>query len=186
MPRLFIAIDLPAALKESLAGLTRELPAARWVGRGEIHLTLRFIGEVEEERGAAIKSALASLGFASFPLTMQGVGHFPPAGRPRVLWVGLERCDPLMQLQREIELALLDAGIPPDQRPFSPHLTLARLKDTPWDAVAKFEARHAGLCLPPFPVGEFILYSSILSRQGALHSKEAVYPSQAASAPHSP
>jgi 2'-5' RNA ligase len=176
MPRLFLAIDIPAPVKAALGKLAPELPVARWIATDQIHLTLRFVGEVDEERAKAIKRSLFGVAFAEFALSMRGVGHFPPAGRPRVLWVGTEPCNPLLRLQQAIELALMDAGIPADERGFSPHLTLARLKETPPAAVHKFELRHADVCFPPFQVGEFILYSSVLGRQGALHNKEAVYP----------
>jgi 2'-5' RNA ligase len=175
MPRLFVAIDLPEQLKSTLAALAPELPVGRWVGAQELHLTLRFIGEVDQQTCSRIMTALAGLHFAAFTLTLRGVGHFPPDKRPRVLWVGMDPCDRLMQLQQELELALIDAGIPPDERRFSPHITLARLKETAPAAVSGFEIKHRDLVCPPFAVGEFILYSSVLTRQGAIHNKEALY-----------
>jgi len=175
MPRLFIAVDLPAALKTAFSGFSGELPLARWVSPEELHLTLRFIGEVDQGTLSAISSALSRIRFAPFPLTLGGVGHFPPGQRPRVLWVGLAPCPALMQLQMELELALLEIGIPAEGRRFSPHLTLARLKETLPAAVSAFEIRHRDLACPPFEVGEFILYSSLLTAKGAIHSKEAVY-----------
>jgi RNA 2',3'-cyclic 3'-phosphodiesterase len=175
MPRLFVAIDLPGPLKADLARFTPELPVARWVGAEELHLTLRFIGEVDPETCSAIKTALSGISFAAFPLTLRGVGHFPPNRRPRVLWVGMDPCDRLVQLQLELELALIETGIPADERRFSPHITLARLKETPPAAVNGFEIRHSDLACPPFEVSEFILYSSVLTQQGAIHKKEAVY-----------
>ena len=128
MPRLFVAIDLPAQLKIALTGFSRELPAARWVSPAELHLTLRFIGEVDHERLSAIRSALSGISFAAFSLALRGVGHFPPGRRPRVLWVGMDPSQSLMLLQQELELALIEAGVTPDERRFSPHITLARLK----------------------------------------------------------
>jgi 2'-5' RNA ligase len=92
-----------------------------------------------------------------------------------VLWVGLEQRPELILLQQQIETALLQAGIPAEERPFSPHITLARLKETPSSVVARFEAAHRGLTFPPFEVNEFILYSSTLTPRGAIHNKEEVY-----------
>ena len=175
MPRLFVAIDLPGNLKADLAGLAFELPIARWVSQEELHLTLRFIGEVDEQSLSAIKSALSGIGFPAFPLSLCGVGHFPPGRRPRVLWVGINSSQELLQLQQEIELALIGSGIPADTRRFSPHITVARLRETLPAAVDRFETKHGTLSCPAFEVGEFILYSSILTRHGAIHSKEAVY-----------
>lgn len=175
MTRLFVAIDLPDDVKAALAGLPPELPAARWVHPEELHLTLRFIGEVDEQSCSAIKTALSVVEFAAFPLTLCGVGHFPPGRHPRVLWVGMNPCEGLLQLQQKIELALIEAGITDDERRFSPHITIARLKETAPAAVDKFEMLHGALACPTFEVREFILYSSVLARKGAIHSKEAVY-----------
>lgn len=176
MPRLFVAIDLPPEVKAIVAGLSRELSGARWVGGEELHLTLRFLGEVDADLFASIKTALAGVAGASFPLGLRGVGHFPPGRHPRVLWVGMETTPPLLRLQRDIELALIGVGVEPDERPFSPHITVARLKDPQPEQVERFETRHAGLVLPPFQVRTFILYSSVLTRQGAIHNQEKIYP----------
>jgi len=176
MTRLFVAIDLPEQVKSALAGFAHDLPAARWVGAEELHLTLRFIGEVDDPTFAAIRNALAAVRFSAFPLTLCDVGHFPPGRRaPRVIWVGMNPCAGLAQLQRDVELALIDAGIPPDERRFSPHITLARLKEGVPSSVERFEKLHAGFACPAFEVDEFILYSSLLTRSGAIHTKEAVY-----------
>lgn len=175
MPRLFIAIDIPEDQKTSLTQLPGEIPGAKWVGPTELHLTLRFIGEVDPHTFSAIKTALSGVSFPSFPLSLVGVGHFPPHGHPRVLWVGLEQRPELIRLQQQIESALLQVGISADERRFSPHITLARLKETPSVAVAKFESIHRGLAFSPFAVEEFILYSSTLTPRGAIHKKERIY-----------
>ena len=173
MPRLFLAIDIPGEIKEQLALFAGELPAARWVPAEQLHLTLRFIGEVGPQTFAAIKAALSGLTFRRFTLELRGAGHFPPGNHPRVLWVGVQPSAALGELHRELELALIDPGITPDERPFSPHLTLARLKDTVPASVRSFELRHEGLAFPPFEVSKVVLYSSVLTNQGAIHSREA-------------
>lgn len=175
MPRLFVAIDLPEPVKNPLSHMSGEIPGVKWAGAAEIHLTLRFIGEVDLRTCSRIKTALSAVSFVPFTLSVSGVGHFPPHGHPRVLWVGLEQRPELILLQQQIEAALLQAGIPAEGRPFSPHITLARLKETPSSVVARFEAAHRGLTFPPFEVNEFILYSSVLTPRGAIHNKEAVY-----------
>jgi RNA 2',3'-cyclic 3'-phosphodiesterase len=175
MPRLFVAIDLPEEVKTQLSGFSRELTGCKWVGMDELHLTLRFIGEVDDGTFALIGRALTAVRFESFPLTLCGVGHFPPHKHPRVLWVGIQGGEELGRLQQNVELALIEAGISPDDRPFSPHITLARMKDTAPSDVARFERDHAGLVCPTFEVSEFILYSSVLSRTGAIHTKEQIY-----------
>jgi 2'-5' RNA ligase len=92
-----------------------------------------------------------------------------------VLWVGLGPCDPLIQLQQDIEIALLDAGTTADERHFSPHITLARFKESVPAAVERFEKAHLDFTCPSFEVNHFILYSSVLTPRGAIHTKEAVY-----------
>jgi 2'-5' RNA ligase len=175
LPRLFVAIDLPEETKASLSQFSGAVPGARWVDPSEIHLTLRFIGDVDPQTVSKIEKALSVVQFASFPLRVAGVGHFPPRGLPRVLWVGVEPRPELMALQQRIESALQQAGVSPEERPFSPHITLARLKETPPAAVAAFESSHSGLAYPPFPSTEYVLYSSVLTPKGAIHRKEKIF-----------
>jgi RNA 2',3'-cyclic 3'-phosphodiesterase len=174
MPRLFIAIDIPQQIKDVLTQFARELPAARWVPADQIHLTLRFIGEVGPQTFDNIKSAISCVRFPEFTLTLRGSGHFPPGKHPRVLWIGLEPSSLLMKLQQDLELALMEAGLAPEERRFSPHITVARLKDSAPDAASSFEERHADLAFAPFPVRAAVLYSSVLTNRGAIHSKEAL------------
>ncbi len=176
MYRLFVAVDLPEVIRMSVAEIGNHLGAARRVPADQLHLTLRFIGEVDEKLYVAIKAALARIRVSSFPLALSGVGHFPLGRHPRVLWVGMVETEPLLKLQREVELALIEADIPPDERRFSPHITIARLKDTPPATVFALEERHRSFASPPFQVTEFYLYSSILTRDGAIHKREAAYP----------
>lgn len=177
MVRLFVAIEIPQQIKDDLARFTKEVPGARWVPADQNHLTLRFIGDVEPNDLAAIKEVLGKLRFPRFPLELRGVGHFPPGHRPpRVLWIGVAESRALLELQKEVELSLLGTGIPPDERPFSPHLTLARLKEPHTAAVAQFEQRHQAISYPAFEVAELVLFSSVLTPKGALHRKELVVP----------
>lgn len=179
MVRLFVAIEIPQQIKDDLTRFTKEVPCARWVPAEQNHLTLRFIGEVEPKDLAAIRQALGKLRFPRFPLELCGVGHFPPGHRPpRVLWIGVAESRVLLELQKEVELSLLEVGIPPDERPFSPHLTLARLNEPHryMAAVAQFEQRHLALSYPAFEVVEVVLFSSVLTRDGAIHRKELVVP----------
>jgi 2'-5' RNA ligase len=112
-----------------------------------------------------------------FSLTLKEVGHFPLGKHPRVLWVGMEESVPLRELQKKIELTLVDAGIEADERGFSPHITIARLKEPPPAParIAVLEEKHHLFAAGPFPVEEFFLYSSTFSREGAIHKKEDVY-----------
>jgi 2'-5' RNA ligase len=176
MPRLFVAIDLPDEVKKEIAGISGNLPGARWVPDPQLHLTLRFIGDVDTGAFQAVKTALVLVSCLPFTLRLRGVGHFPPGKQPRVLWVGMEESRPLQELQRRVEAALTAVGIAPDERRFSPHITIARLKETPAPLVAALEERHRDFLAGPFPGGTFHLYASTLTREGAIHTREANYP----------
>jgi 2'-5' RNA ligase len=176
MFRLFVAIDLPADVKARLLPLCGGLPGARWVDGGQLHLTLRFIGEVDGGVRREIEGALAEVQAASFTLALQGVGHFPPRGQPRVVWVGVEKSSPLNHLHGRVETALAVAGVERDGRKFSPHITLARLTATPATRVGRYLEEFGLFRTEPFPVDEFTLYSSTLTRHGAVHTLEAAYP----------
>lgn len=176
MYRLFVAIDLPEQVKEAVAGIAgRELTGVRRVSRDQLHLTLRFIGDADELLFQATKRAMSEVRGVCFNLILKEVGHFPPGRHPRVLWVGMEDSGPLHELQREVELALNNVGIPREERGFSPHITIARLRETPLTEVAALEEREHLFRAGPFPVAEFYLYSSTLTRDGATHKRLATY-----------
>jgi len=175
MPRLFIAVDLPETIRENLASMSFGMPGAKWVASEQLHLTVRFIGEVDGALFRDIKDILDGVSFAPFSLQLKGVGFFPPRGAPRVLWVGLEKSEPLQVLKKKIDLALFRVGVETDGRKFSPHITLARLKNSPVQKIANFLAGNGLFSQEPFQVDDFKLYSSILSPKGAYHKVERVY-----------
>lgn len=176
MHRLFIAIDLPEAAKHAVYSLKSDLNGARWVPQEQLHLTLRFIGDTDEAQLERLRKELTTVRCSSFALELRSVGHFPPRGMPRVLWVGVGKSLELSALQAAVELACLSAGIAPDERRFSPHLTIARLKETPLDGVRQFETGHAGFRGDQFQVSDFHLYESSLSQHGAVHRSVGRYP----------
>lgn len=175
MHRLFVAIDLPEQVKETLAHLRSDLPGARWVPAEQLHLTLRFIGDVDELTLQSIKGALKTVRATAFDLGLSGIGHFPSAKNPRVLWVGMTVSQPLLILQRQVEQAVNEAGLPPEERKFSPHITIARLKDTPARPVLDLEKRKGAFASPPFTITDFHLYASKLTGSGAIHTRVATY-----------
>jgi RNA 2',3'-cyclic 3'-phosphodiesterase len=176
MYRLFVAIDLPDEVKNAVDGIVgRDLPGSRRVPREQLHLTLRFIGDADKQMFQAVKRELATIRGAPFYLTIKGVGHFPPKREPRVLWVGVEESGQLNDLHKEIEQSLSNAGIAADERRFSPHITISRLRESPLAKVASIEERQRDFTAGPFPVEEFYLYSSLLTREGAIHKREAEY-----------
>ena len=173
--RLFVALSLPEDVQQRLSGLANGLPGARWVKPENLHLTLRFLGEVDNLAAADVDDALAKIRSPGFDLSLNGIGHFGEGRKLRALWVGVDASDQLMRLQEKIEQALIRAGLPPEPRKFKPHITLARFKSNPGDKLGAFLSQHGLLRLPPFEVDSFSLYSSFLSSSGSIYSEEAVY-----------
>ncbi len=176
MIRLFTAISLPDQIRSQLHGMGRSLPGARPVPEEQIHLTLRFIGEVEGSIFKDIRENLHSVQTPPFQTAIQGVGHFPPRGKPRVVWAGVQPAEPLISLKRKIDTCLISCGLAPDNRKFSPHVTLARLNNPPMQRLTSFLAGNAFLGFEEFAVNSFQLYSSKLSNKGAIHTLEEEYP----------
>jgi len=175
MYRLFVAIDLNESAKEAVASICRGMPGVKWIDPDHLHLTLRFIGDADESLFLRIKRELAAVSASPFPLLLRGVGRFPPKRDPRVLWVGVDRGEEVIGLQGQIERALVRTGLEPEGRAFSPHITLARLRDTPFAGIATFLERNRLFEAPPVPVTGFHLYSSTLTAKGAVHRREASY-----------
>lgn len=176
MPRLFVAAELPDSVKERLAGISYGLPAAAWVPPDQMHLTLRFIGEVEEGLFQSIREALGGLRSPSFYLTLKGVGHFPKRGDPETLWAGVGENAELVRLRNRIESLLVKRGVEPEARKFHPHVTLARVKDAraPW--IGRYLVDNALFSMHEIPIQGFGLWSSRLMPSGAEHRLEAGYP----------
>lgn len=174
--RLFVALDPPQEIREQVALICCGLPDARWTPPEQLHLTLCFIGEVSSAAFLDIREALAEIEAAPLTLRLQGVGFFPPRGLPRVVWAGIEKNEQLAVLQRKILTRLFSLGLEPENRKFAPHLTLARVHQTPAAKVGKFLELHGLLHSAPFAVDKFLLYSSILGRKGASHLVEQEYP----------
>jgi 2'-5' RNA ligase len=172
--RLFTALALPDVVAQSLIVLQTGVPGARWQKREQMHLTLRFIGEVDGREAAAIDDALASISAPAFTVELKSVGSF--GGKiPRDLWAGVKASEALGHLQRKIESALQRIGLEPEGRKFTPHVTLARLKGTPNGAVADYLIDHALYASAPFPVESFALYSSKLTSDGSIYRVEKEY-----------
>lgn len=174
--RLFVAVPLPSDIQDDLADLCQGIPGARWVPPENMHLTLRFVGEVGGHVRNDIVEALERVRGQPFDLHLSGVGHFESGRKPRALWVGVERSRPLQQLQESVEAAIQRAGQPPEGRKFKPHVTLARLKEPPGHYLPEFLAEHNLFRRGPVPVDGFTLFSSFLSRNGALYRPEADFP----------
>jgi 2'-5' RNA ligase len=177
MLRLFVGIGFPPELKLRLSLLCSGIPKARWVDPGNLHLTLRFIGEISEDVAADVDQALAKLQARRFSLRLAGTGVFG-GDRPRSLWVGVERNPDLTALRDKIEQALTRVGLPPEPRKFAPHVTLARLQNPPFDQIAEFLAAHAGFRAEPLSVEAFNLVASYPTKSGSVYEDQAAYPLQ--------
>ena len=178
MIRLFVALGLPGLVRERLALIRAPLPGARWVAPENMHITLRFIGEVEPPVAEDVDDTLSHIGAPAFELRLGGLGTFGSRGRVRALWAGVEQCEPLVHLQAKIEAACGRAGLPPEGRKFHPHVTLARCKNVREAPAVEFAATHTGFNLPALHVDTFTLFSSHTGRAGAAYTAEAVYPLQ--------
>ena len=174
--RLFIAIVLPDPVREALAALRLGLPGARWVAPEALHLTLRFMGEVDAAEAEDIDAALAAIDAPAFDLAVLGIGSFQSRRRVRSLWVGLDRSEPLARLQGKVESAVARAGFEPERRKFKPHITLARLKGTPVGHVGTYMEAHGTCAVAPFTVTAFTLMRSHLNRDGPYYETLAEYP----------
>jgi 2'-5' RNA ligase len=159
MPRLFAAIPIPETVALTLDRVRQPTPGAFWIPPGDMHLTLRFIGDVTNAQARDFTEELARIELAAFTLRLKGLGTFG-GDDPRVLWAGVEPCKPLDALARAADRAARKTGLPPDNRTWKPHVTLARLRHTPVDAVVRILSRKATFNTEPFFVPKFALMSS--------------------------
>ena len=178
--RLFIGLDLPAEVVSNLEALLRQLrPTARihWSPPANLHITTKFIGEWPEERLGELKSALAALPpRPAIEMQIAGLGFFPNPRSPRVFWCGIQ-AEGLAELAAETDDATSRLGIARENRPFSPHLTLARIKERPdlrrlHEAIAALPSLDFGR----FQARSFFLYQSQLRPTGSVYTKLAEFP----------
>jgi len=169
---LFVGIDLPSAIDDHLAFVGGGIPGARWLDTDQLHITLRFIGEVDGGMQRRIEAALERVEHPVFSLSVAGVGAFPPRGEPRTLWAGVDDTAPLQALHERIERTLVRLGLDPEARNYTPHISLARLRRSPSRKVAEFMQHHALLRTASFEVDSFSLYSSVLSPRGSKYRIE--------------
>lgn len=165
MHRLFVAIVPPQDIRDVLVDAMEDSPELRWVGDEQLHLTLRFIGEVERPLADDLAAALAGIRFERFQLRIQDVGRFDRRGGG-ALWAGVEPKAPVAALAAKVERACQLAGLEAERRAFHPHVTLARWKGRSSGAADAFIHRTRGLASLPFAVDRFTLLESHLSRHG--------------------
>ena len=184
--RSFIAIELPGEAREGLARLRRELERdehrfVKWVDPGGIHLTLKFLGNIPSRRVTEITEAMeeAAQGISRFHLEISGLGVFPSLKQVRVFWVGIGgEVEKLSLLQRNIDSALAGLGFAKEERPFVPHLTLARIRQgaAPWERRSFGELVDSAVFEEKYPVevGAVSLMSSQLTPAGAIYTRLSV------------
>ena len=175
MIRLFVALRPPADIRDQLLDVMDAVAGARWQDDEQLHLTLRFIGEVERPVAEDIAEALSRIRAPAPVIALDGVGQFAKAGRANALWVGVHPRDALAALHRKVDQALVHAGLPPERRAYLPHVTVARLPRSIGQSpeITGWIARHAGLTTPPFAIGHLTLYQSHLDRDGARYEPVA-------------
>lgn len=169
MPRLFVAIDLPDDLVDAFSTLEDASLDARWTPPEQFHLTLRFIGAVDEDKAQVIAEKLSQIDSPPFEVSGEGLDVFPSRRRPRVLVARIHATPPLTSLQSRIDEKLLELGIEQDRKPFNPHVTFARPKASPRE-VRVYMKKHLDFQFAPFVVERFHLYKSDLGPSGAVHT----------------
>ncbi|MBW1981219.1 MAG: RNA 2',3'-cyclic phosphodiesterase [Deltaproteobacteria bacterium] len=179
MIRTFIAIRIPEQTREAIAAVQQALRAhgarVRWVKPHSIHLTLKFLGNIQPEQVDDIAAAInqATSGEAVFTLRATTLGGFPNLRKPRVIWLGLQgEIVPLLRLQARLEDELESIGFPREKRPFKPHLTIGRIRDRrSQQDLSQLVAAIPLTEFNPFDVQEIILYKSDLRPTGAIYTE---------------
>ena len=175
MPRIFTGLEIPADVAQSLASLRGGLPGARWIDAENYHVTLRFIGNVDESIAHEVASLLGRVRRGPFELYFEDLRSF--GGRkPRALVATLGPVPALLELQAEHERLMQRIGLEPEGRKYTPHVTLARLRETSNRQVAEYLALRAPYRSLPFRVSRFVLFSSRASVGGGPYVVEAAYP----------
>ena len=174
--RLFVGLDLPDRLRSALCALGGGLRGARWSPPESLHITLRFIGEVDRRQANDVADGLAGLRAPRFSLRLAGAGTFGPGRRGRSLWAGVAPSPELTLLKQRVDAACAQAGLAPDDRRFTPHVTLARLSGGAKSAAAQRASEIAGLVEGCFEVAEAVLFESHLSAAGPRYESVSRYP----------
>jgi len=176
MIRLFVAIPVPDGVRPDLVAMMGGPRDVKWSRPENLHLTLRFIGNVDGRTFVDLRDDLANVRAPAFDLRLEGVGQFGEGRLVESLWAGVAASEPLRRLQNKIEQAVQRQGFEPEPRKFHPHVTLGRLRGLPDQRLAGWLTHHGAYRSRAFRVAEFTLYSSFLSDAGAIYRTEAVYP----------
>ena len=175
MHRLFVAIRPPDRIRGRLLAAMGGVGGARWQTDAQLHLTLRFIGEVDRHQLRDVHAALGAIHHPRFEIALNGLGTFERRGQPETVWAGVAPHEPLRTLRKKVDQALARVGVAPEQRAYLPHITLARLKRSSRSLGGLLE-EAGGLKSPPFAVEAFGLFESKLTPEGAVYTRIEYYP----------
>ena len=175
MPRLFTALEIPSEIGQSLALLRGGLPGARWITPENYHLTLRFIGDIDDALAREIAYMLGQVKRPAFDLRIDGLDSFG-GHKPRAVVAAVPAVPELVELQADHERLMQRVGLEPEGRKYTPHVSLARLRESSNRQVADYLAVRAPFRSPPFKVSRFVLFSSRASVGGGPYVVEAAYP----------
>jgi 2'-5' RNA ligase len=180
--RTFIALDIEENVRQNISNFMEKVSAlqnkgVKFVESNNLHVTIKFIGDIPQENVDSVISTLGEIASEPFEVDIKGIGGFPSNDRqPRVLWVGIEKNEALLRLFDAVDRRLFTAGISRDQKPFYPHLTIARakteIKQELMDLIQIYRTKYFG----SFQVKEFYLFKSELTGKGPIYSKIKAFP----------
>lgn len=170
--RLFVAVDLPEEVRKQLLTTAQsvDLKGARYSRPEQMHLTIRFLGKVQFEQKECLVQKLDAIRLSSFKLEIDALGVFPQKGVPGILWAGLKACEALGKVRESVESVVATCGFDSDNKPWHPHITLARLKERNYLTPEMLDAVGIDRMSLEFPVNEFYLYRSELRKSGAVYT----------------
>ena len=175
MHRLFVGLRPSRHMREKLLNLMGGIAGARWQDEGQLHLTLKFIGEVDHNQAEDVAAALGGISFPALDLALNGVGTFDKKGLHHTLWAGVTPHEAVTILHHKIEQACASIGVAREVRSFFPHITLARMNRST-GPVDNFVEAHGGLSSAPERFHHFILYESLMGHGGSFYEPVARYP----------
>lgn len=173
--RCFVAVPLPAFARQQLVDLQEPIRGLRWQKLEQLHLTLKFLGDVSGDKIQSLQTELSKIQLPAFSLSLQGLGYFPKGKNPRVLWAGIAQNESLNRLRGEVEQICISQGFEAEKRSFKPHITLGRVKNASQNEVMRWINQHKEFEITGVSVDEFVLYESKLHPQGAEHIRLETY-----------
>ena len=176
MIRLFIGLNFPDSVNSQIEIMSCGIKGARWIAPENLHLTLRFIGEVDGGAFRELAEGLEEIRFPPFEIELDGLNYFKDGRQINTLWAGVKPTEPLQALKSKIDKCLGEFEVSVDRRKFQPHVTLARVKKAHPEKVQRFIGNHLPFNTPPFTVHAFHLFSSTLSEKNAYYAIEQSYP----------